>query len=106
MDYNTFEFTESASNDLDETLNYIKNTLCNDVAASDFYDKVLETINTICKFPFRMPVVQNEFLSREDIRKAVVKNFILYYCFQENKSKITVLRIAYGRRNMNALSLR
>ena len=54
MAYN-YEFTESAIKDLDETLNYIKNNLCNSKAAFDLLVEVQKTIENVCVFPFSYP---------------------------------------------------
>ena len=54
MIYN-YEFTELAINDIDETLNYITNILCNKKAAVDLMKDIEKSIYNICMFPLAYP---------------------------------------------------
>lgn len=95
------KFTDKASEDLDEILGYISNTLDNKAAAKNFLDNVDYAIERICAFPELGKVVHNEFLTRDDVRQVVIGNYILYYLPSTADKTIIILSIIYGKRNLN-----
>ena len=101
----TYKFTEIASNDLDEIFKYMSIQLDNKTAAKDFFDKVTESINRICSFPELGKLVQNELLTRDDVRRVVIDNYILYYIPDMTNKEIYILSIAYGKRNLIKLMM-
>lgn len=103
MASNAFQFTDAAKEDLDNTLSYISKELCNPIAAKNLFEKIEKKIDMICDFPESCPVVENEFVVRKDIRKSIVDNYIIYYIFEEDKKIISILRIVYGRRNLDEI---
>ena len=48
-------------------------------------------------------IVKNEFLPNKEIRKSLVGNFVLYYLPDIKEKRIYVLRLLYGRRNLDEL---
>lgn len=103
MASNSFQFTDIAKEDLDNTLSYISKELCNPAAAKNLFVKIEEAIDRICDFPESCPVVENDYVVSKDIRKAVIDNYIMYYLFQEDKRLVSILRIVYGRRNLDEI---
>ena len=103
MASNGYKLTEIARRDLDETLDYISNVLFNPIAARDFFDKITEMIDTICAFPESCPIVENDFVVKTDIRKAFVGNYIMYYSFDKFEHMVWIIRIVYGRRNLEEI---
>ena len=67
------------------------------------FEKIIEVINNICLFPMSYPVVDNEFIHRNDIRKVIINNYIMYYIFEEDKNMVSIIRILYGKRNLEPL---
>lgn len=96
-----YEFTDSASRDLDDILNYIAGNLKNPNAAKDLLDGIKAEIKNICSFPFSGEEVKNEFLVLQGVRRVTIENYNLYYYPEKNKKKLTVLRIIYGKRNLD-----
>ena len=103
MASNIFRFTDTAKEDLDNTLSYISKELCNPIAANNLFVKIEEVINRICDFPESCPIVENDYVVVKDIRKAVIDNYIMYYIFEEDRHIISILRIVYGRRNLDEI---
>ena len=99
MDY---KFTYLAEEDLDDILSYLCNELCNKTAAANFYSKAMEAIDRMCEFPESYPLVENEFVDRK-IRKAIIDNYVLYYYCDIDEKLITILRIVYGKRDLEML---
>ena len=98
-----YHFTKKAEADLDEILSYISVELSNPDAASSFLKDVQTVIASICSVPKIGRIVENEFLPNREIRKSLVGNFVLYYLPDIKEKRIYVLRLLYGRRNLDEL---
>ena len=98
-----YHFTKKAKSDLDEILSYISVKLSNPDAASSFLKDVQTVIASICSVPKIGSIVKNEFLPNKEIRKSLVGNYVLYYLPDIKEKRIYVLRLLYGRRNLDEL---
>lgn len=98
-----YHFTKKAKSDLDEILSYISVKLSNPDAASSFLKDVQTVIASICSVPKIGRMVENEFLPDKEIRKSLVGNYVLYYLPDAAEMTISILRILYGRRNLDEL---
>ena len=96
-----YRLTQRAEVDLDEIVSYIAVELANPQAASDFIDKLQDSIEEARSFPESGSLVQNDFLQMENVRKKLVGNYIMYYLPDMDEKIIYILRIAYGKRNMD-----
>ncbi len=99
----SYFFTQKAESDLEDILQYIAVELANPQAASDFADTVQKKIDEIRLFPESGSLVANEFLINANVRKKSVGNYIMYYLPDLLKKRILVLRIVYGKRNMDEI---
>lgn len=98
-----YRLTEKANADLDEIVGYISIELANPKAASDFVDRLQQVIDKIREFPESSPLVSNEYLTKPNVRKQNVNNYIMYYLPDNDSKTIYVLRIVYGKRNMDEI---
>ena len=98
-----YHFTKKAEADLDEILSYISIELSNPEAAASFLKDLLAVIASICSVPKIGSIVENEFLPDKEIRKSLVGNYVLYYLPDTEEKSIYILRILYGRRNLDEL---
>lgn len=64
-----YRLTKRAESDLDGIVSYITVDLANPQAASDFVDKLQDTIEEARAFPESGSLVDNEFLQIENVRK-------------------------------------
>ena len=103
MASNSYRFTIKAENDLDEILGYLSLNLGNPSAAKSFYDELFSKIELICDFPQSCESVCNECVRREDVRKALVGNYTVYYVHEAKESVVIILRIVYGGRNLEEI---
>lgn len=97
------KLTTKAEADLDEIVSYIAVQLENPQAATRFLNKLQEAIHESCLFPESGSLVINEFLPYKGIRKKLVGNYIMYYFPDMNTEAIYVLRVIYGRRNLDEI---
>lgn len=98
-----YRLTKRAEFDLDEIVSYIAVELANPQAASDFVDKLQDNIEEARDFPESGPLVHNEFLQVENVRKKLVGNYIVYYLADTGEKMIYILRIVYGQRNLDEI---
>ena len=98
-----YNFTKKAETDLDEILSYISIELSNPDAAASFLKDLQAVLASICSVPKIGRIVDNEFLPNREIRKSLVGNYVLYYLPDIKEKRIYVLRLLYGRRNLDEL---
>ncbi|MDD6995171.1 MAG: type II toxin-antitoxin system RelE/ParE family toxin [Candidatus Borkfalkiaceae bacterium] len=96
-------FTEKAGRELEDILQYISEDLCNVSAAASFGKKVFENIDALCSFPERGVLVQNDLVADKTVRRLVIDNYLLYYKIDETDSRIDILRIVYGKMNLEEI---
>lgn len=99
----SYQLTAKAEADLDGIVSYIAVQLENQQAAAGFLNKLQDAIQEACSFPESGSLVINEFLPYKDIRKILVGNYIMYYFPDMNAEMIYVLRVIYGRRNLDEI---
>ncbi|MCR5041069.1 MAG: type II toxin-antitoxin system RelE/ParE family toxin [Clostridia bacterium] len=102
VDY-SFSFTDAAAADLDETLNYISGELSNPTAAQSFLKKMETAISAVRTFPLSGSPALNPYVKRNDIRKTMVGNYVMYYLPDHLKHEIVILRIVYGQRDRDSI---
>jgi plasmid stabilization system protein ParE len=98
-----YRLTQRAADDLNEIVSYLAVELDNPPAADRFLDRLHSAMENICTFPESGSRVLNEFLPDENIRKVLVDHYVLYYLPDAEAETICVLRITYGRRNMDEI---
>ncbi len=101
----SYTLTHKADADLDGIVSYLTTQLANPKAATDFLDKLQDAIDEACFFPESGSLVFNEFLPSKNIRKKLVGNYIMYYFSNQETETIHILRIIYGRRNLDEILL-
>ncbi len=95
--------TENANADVEEILEYIATELANPDAATAFVDAMDEKLETVCQAPKMGRAVENQYYKRTDIRRILVKNYIVYYLIDEDKNLIVVLRVIFEKRDQNRI---
>lgn len=98
-----YQLTQKADADLDDIVGYMAVELANSTAASDFVDKLQGAIEETRSFPKSGSLVINEFAPNAEVRKKLVGNYIVYYLPDFDEKMIFILRIVYGRRNVDEI---
>lgn len=99
----TYQLMHRAEMDLEDIVSYISIELSNSQAATAFVDKLLISIEEIKRFPESGVCVDNEFVQNRAVRKKLIGNYIMYYLPDLKTKTIYVLRIVYGRRNIDEI---
>ena len=58
-----------------------------------------DTINSLTDMPKRMSLVDEEPWRSEGVRKALVKNFIIYFWVDDENVKVQVIAVIYEKRD-------
>ncbi len=98
-----YRFTDKAKADLDSIFSYIVIELANITAAKNLMNEVEKAIQQICMFPESCPVVTNIYVRNLGVRKKVIKNFVMYYLPDEKTKTNLIVRVVYGKRDMNEI---
>ena len=98
-----YRLSQKAADDLDGIVSYIASELSNPQAAADFLSRLEKVIDEIRSFPERGAPVNNEFLSNTKLRKKTVGSYLLYYLSVPETETVYIVRIVYGKRNMEEI---
>lgn len=98
-----YRFTEKAEADLTEILRYITADLSNPLAAQELGRRIFDSIDNIRNFPQSGLIIENSFLTDKTVRRLVVDNYILYYKPNDSEKIIYIVRIVYGKRNLDEI---
>ena len=92
-----WQLTEKAEADVEDIAIQLENSQ----AAAGFLNALQNAIQEACSFPESGALVVNDFLPQKTIRKKLVGNYIMYYFPNVKMETIYILRILYGRRNLD-----
>lgn len=98
-----YQLTQRAADDLEGIVDYLVQERASPSAAARFLDALERAIQEACSFPESGAKVLNDYLPDTSVRKKVVHNHVLYYLPDSQAQVIQVLRIVYGRRDMNEI---
>ena len=86
-----------AESDLMGALSYIADTLDAPKAARDLLQALDETVNRIAAFPYAFELYRTDRPMQDEVRKAAVKNYMLYYVVYPDR--VEIRRFLHGRRD-------
>lgn len=91
--------TRQALEQMQEITHYIAHELYAPDAAYHLLDEMEDTINSLADMPKRMSLVDEEPWRTEGVRKALVKNFIIYFWVDDENVKVQVIAVIYEKRD-------
>jgi addiction module RelE/StbE family toxin len=91
--------SDSFKKDLQSISDYIAFTLCNKKAAAELVELTKSEIASLADFPNSCPLCSIPRLATKNIRKLIIKNFIVLYRSEIKKKEVQVIRMVYGRQN-------
>lgn len=93
------QITKYALAQMEEIKDYIANELFAPQAAYNLFAEMKEKISSLSTMPGRNPLVDVKKWKNQGIRKALVKNFILYYWTDEEQRTVHITAVVYEKRN-------
>lgn len=91
--------SDLANDDLDEIIGYMVNELKSRDAAANLLDEIELCYENLKTNPLMYAKCTDGRLERLGYRKAVIKNYLLLYRFDEATNTVQVVRFFYGARN-------
>ena len=88
-----------AKSDLIEIYNYIANTLVNKEAAINLLNRINNKFILLSLFPKSSPIINNEYVNKENLRKTTIDNYIIFYEINEEHKEIIIIRIISNMMN-------
>lgn len=100
MNYKVY-IRKDAKKDIADIYYYIKYTLQSPDAAMNIVEKIEESIMDLNFMPERFEVLDLEGSVYKNIRKLIVKNYIVIYRVIRKDCRVDVLRVFYSKRNIS-----
>ena len=88
-----------AKNDLINIVKYIKDELKEPSIAKKYASIIKEKIRDLEYNPQRYSIVDNNAIKDLQVRKLIIKRYIIFYRVSENKRIVIIDRILYGASN-------
>ena len=93
------EYMPAALGDMLDIVRYISKELNNPIAAGNLANEFIESAESLTDFPYSNPVYYPIRPLKNEYRKLLVKNFIMFYYVDEPKKTITIARVIYVKRD-------
>ena len=90
------EISETAEQDLENIILYLRNELSGDVIADKYKILFKQKLKDLENVAGSMPIISEELTSFNNIRKVNVRNYIIFYIVNEENTKASVLRIGHA----------
>ena len=90
------EMSETAEQDLENIISYLKYDLAGDIIADKYKLLFKQELKKLADIAGSMPVLEKNLTGHKNIRKINVRNYIIFYIIDENVDKVFVVRIGHA----------
>ena len=90
------KISETAEQDLENIILYLRNELSGDVIADKYKILFKQKLKDLENVAGSMPIISEELTGFNNIRKVNVRNYIIFYIVNEENTKASVLRIGHA----------
>lgn len=90
-------------NDLDGIYRYISAELFAESAATKLMDRIESSIMQLSEFPKLGNRLTDEYLRLKGYRRIIVDSYIIFYLVDEQRKKVIIMRVLYGKRKYEDL---
>ena len=97
-------YTSHAIDDLRHIHEYVAVELRSSEAASKLLTKIRDAARSLERMPMRHPVARQPSLAAKGIRQMTVGSHVLLYHVDEGKGELTIVRVAYGSRDLGQIA--
>ena len=97
------EYTEKALDNIDKTVNYIKNVLQNKQAAKKLLESIKRKVNISAEYPESCQLIPTNIKELANIRKAVINSYSLFYEYDKGNGRIIILNFVYNHQDLNGM---
>lgn len=93
------KFSKDARNDYFNIIRYIKYKLFEPDIANNYAKMIKEEINKLEYTTQSFAIIPNDTIKYNNIRKLIIKNYIVFYRVNESDKMVNIERILYGTSN-------
>lgn len=90
------EISETAEQDLEDIISYLRYNLAGDIVADKYKILFKQELKYLENIAGSMSILDEELTGHKNIRKINVRNYIIFYIVDEDNSKALVLRIGHA----------
>ena len=90
------EISETAEQDLENIISYLRYNLAGDIIADKYKILFKQGLKDLENIAGSMPILNENLTGYKDIRKINVRNYIVFYIVDEENLKALVLRIGHA----------
>ena len=90
------EVSETAEKDLDNIISYLRYNLADDIIADKYKIFFKQKLKELEDVAGSMQILDEELTGYKNIRKINIRNYIIFYEVNEEKTKASVLRIGHA----------
>ena len=90
------ELSETAEQDLENIISYLKYDLAGDIIADKYKMLFKQKLKDLENVAGSMTILDESLTGHKNIRKINVRNYIIFYVIDEEKSKAVVVRIGHA----------
>lgn len=91
--------TRQAERQMRDIARYIAIDLKNPSAAEHLLDRFGKAMESFATWPGRVPLTEEEPWRGLGIRKAIVRNYLMYFWIDEESARVQVIAVVYGGRD-------
>jgi len=92
-----------AMQDMTEIARYISQDFCNPSAAEKLANEMIVAVENLIAVPYVNAIHHTIKPLKQEYRKLIVKNYVVFYWVDENEKKVVVARVVYFRRDYEKL---
>lgn len=90
------EVSETAKQDLENIISYLRNDLAGDIIADKYKILFKQELKKLEDIAGSMPILDEELTGHKNIRKINVRNYIIFYINDEENNKVFIIRIGHA----------
>lgn len=90
------EISETAEQDLENIISYLRYKLSGDIIADKYKILFKQELKNLENIAGIMPILEEKLTGHKSIRKINVRDYIIFYIVDEKNSKAIVLRIGHA----------
>ena len=90
------EISETAEQDLENIISYLKYSLAGDIIADKYKLLFKQELKKLEDIAGSMPILSQELTGYNNMRKVNVRNYVIFYITDEENLKAFILRIGHA----------
>lgn len=99
MEKYEIKFSKDARGDYLNIIRYIKYNLVEPSIANRYAGLIKEEINKLEYAPQKFAIIPSDIINHDNVRKLIIKNYIVFYRVNEKEKIVNIERILYGASN-------